>query len=364
MNVQKQVQLNRIVIKGFKSIKECELELSNLNVLIGSNGAGKSNFTSILELLQSIARGELSLYAAKRGASSLFFNGAKVTDSIVAEFYFGNYIYSFDLEATDNNSLSIVGESIGEINSPMSDGGYSESKLHEWRNNAKTDSIAIDTVLDGYWRAFHFHDTGSNAKIKTAHNISNAVFLHKDGANLAAFLFRLMKNYPTEYNNIVRAVQRIAPYFKDFVLKPEEENNELIFLRWQEKSCEEIFNPSQLSDGTLRFICLATLLLQPAAHQPETIIIDEPELGLHPYAITIFAELVKKVAIKKQIILATQSVEILDHFEADDVIVVDRSENGSEFKRLNTEQLAAWLVDDYTLGELWNKNIFGGRITR
>jgi predicted ATPase len=340
------------------------LDLTNINVLIGSNGAGKSNFISILELMQSIICGELSMYAAKRGVSSLFFNGSKVTDNIVAEFYFGNYMYSFNLEMTDNNSLSIVGESIGEIHSPLSDGGYNESKLFEWRNNAKANSIAIHTVLEGHWRAYHFHDTSSNAKIKSAHNISNAVFLHKDAANLAAFLFRLMKNYPIEYGNILKAVQRIAPYFKDFVLKPEEENNEIIFLRWQEKGCDEIFNPSQLSDGTLRFICLATLLLQPTQHQPATIIIDEPELGLHPYAITIFAELVKKAATKKQIIIATQSVELLDHFEAEDVVVVDRSENGSEFKRLDTERLAAWLEDDYTLGELWNKNIFGGRISR
>jgi len=148
------------------------------------------------------------------------------------------------------------------------------------------------------------------------------------------------------------------------VLKPEEDNKELIFLRWQEKGCDIIFNPSQLSDGTLRFICLATLLLQPTELQPATIIIDEPELGLHPYAMTIIAELVKKAANKKQIILATQSVEFLDHFQPEDVIVVDRTENGSEFKRLDAEKLTAWLEDDYSLGELWNKNLFGGRVAR
>ena len=138
----------------------------------------------------------------------------------------------------------------------------------------------------------------------------------------------------------------------DFELEPMEYNRELIVLRWLQKGCEDIFNASQLSDGTLRFICLATLLLQPAELQPATIIIDEPELGLHPFAITIFAELVKKVAVNKQVILSTQSVELLNNFEAEDVVVVDRGENGSEFKRLDPAKLAEWLEDDYTLGEL------------
>jgi predicted ATPase len=185
-----------------------------------------------------------------------------------------------------------------------------------------------------------------------------------DASNLAALLYRLQENYLTEYQNILKAIRRIAPYFDDFELKPKEQNDEQIVLRWKQKDYDGILLPSQLSDGTLRFICLATLLLQPEKLQPAIIIIDEPELGLHPYAITIFTELVKKVARRKQVVLATQSVELLDHFEPGDVIVVDRTENGSEFKRLDEEQLAAWLEDDYSLGELWKKNLFGGRISR
>ena len=127
---------------------------------------------------------------------------------------------------------------------------------------------------------------------------------------------------------------------------------------------DNIFNASQFSDGTLRFICLATLLLQPHELQPATIIVDEPELGLHPYAITIFAEMVKQLSDEKQIIISTQSVELLNEFEADDVIVVDRSENGSVFKRLNSEELEMWLEEDYSLGDLWKKNVLGGRLSK
>jgi len=354
-------QFSQVRIKGFKSINNCSIKLNNINVIIGSNGAGKSNFISIIELLHSVVNGRLSAYAAKKGANFLFYNGPKVTDNITIEFFFGEYVYSFSLEMTDNNNLFITAESVGQINALLNDGGYYESKLNVWHNNPQTDSFAINTVLDGQWRAYHFHDTSPTAKIKLAHNISNAVFLHKDAANLAAFLYRLKNYYQLEYGNILKAVQLIAPFFKDFMLKPEEENHDLIILRWLKKDSDDIFNAAQLSDGTLRFISLATLLLQPTELQPATIFIDEPELGLHPFAINIFSEMVKKAAVNKQIVLATQSIELLDNFNVDDIIVVDETENGSDFRRLNIDHLKLWIENEYTLGELWNKNILGGR---
>ena len=174
----------------------------------------------------------------------------------------------------------------------------------------------------------------------------------------------MKNNYENNYEEIVRTIQLIAPYFDDFVLEPQEGNVEQIILKWQQKGCEDIFNASQLSDGTLRFICLTTLLLQPHELQPATIIVDEPELGLHPYAITIFSEMVKQLSDEKQIIISTQSVELLNEFDVDDVIVVDRSENGSVFSRLNADDLEMWLENDYALGDLWKKNILGGRLSR
>lgn len=183
-------------------------------------------------------------------------------------------------------------------------------------------------------------------------------------SNLAAFLYRLKHNFLKNYKEIIRTIQLIFPYFLDFVLEPQERNEEQILLKWKQVGCEDIFNASQLSDGTLRFICLATLLLQPHKLQPATIIIDEPELGLHPYAIIIFAEMVKQLSDEKQIIISTQSVEMLNEFSVEDVIVVDRSDNGSVFKRLDENELGIWLENDYALGELWKKNILGGRLSK
>lgn len=197
--------------------------------------------------------------------------------------------------------------------------------------------------------------------MKQTHKITNNVELLYDAGNLAAFLFRLKKEYPDHYLQIVDSVKMIAPYFKDFYLESSIDNDDII-LRWQQIGSDDTFNANQFSDGTLRFISLATLFLQPNNLQPETIIVDEPELGLHPYAITLLAEIIKKTAANKQIILSTQSVDLLNEFEAKQIIVVDRNEQeGTTFTRFSEEELKDWIADDYSMGDLWKKNILGGR---
>ena len=365
MNEERANQISRIVIKGFKSIKECEVDLKNINVLIGANGAGKSNFISAFEMLQKVLSRDLTFYTGKKGgAGTLLYNGRKVTDSISMEFHIAENVYAFELEATETDRFLFREERFESPSSIWGDGGHTESKLSDAIKDGLVGLLDTEDWLFEPFSVYQFHDTSSSSRIKSENYISNSVSLMSDARNLAAFLYRLKQVFPKEYSKVLRIVQRIAPFVEDLILEPNELNNEQIILKWQQKGCEDVFSASQLSDGTLRFICLATLLLQPEELKPATIIIDEPELGLHPYAITIFAELVKKAAAKKQIILATQSVELLDHFEPEDVIVLDRTENGSEFKRLDEEQLTAWLEDDYSLGELWNKNLFGGRVAR
>jgi len=358
-----QEQLNRIVIKGFKSIKEWDIELKNINVLIGANGAGKSNFISIFEMLQKVLSRELALYVGKKGLSPLLYNGKKTTNSIYMEFHFGCIQYSYDLEWTENNNLFFREESLCiEGRELLGYGGHLESYALNTMRMSEVDADIPLFLLNPSWHVYQFHDTSPSSRIKSENNISNSVNLMNDARNLAAYLYRMKQSYPKEYGNIIQAIQLVAPFFDSFVLEPKELNQEQIILKWKKKGCEDVFNAAQFSDGTLRFICLATLLLQPTKLQPSTIIIDEPELGLHPFAITILAEMVQKAAVNKQVILATQSVELLDNFDVEDIIAVDNGDkNGSEFKRLDEEQLKLWLDNDYTLGELWNKNILGGR---
>ena len=361
-------QLKRIVIKGFKSINFCNLDLNNINVFIGSNGAGKSNLISTFTLLQNVLSEDLSFYVGEHGVNSLFYEGIKQTSSILMEFYFNKNSYSFELAPTQNNSIIFKDERFGyagnwEYSSSLSK-GHNESTWRHGSGNKNIDKYILPILEKRQWRVYHFHDTGKKSKIKTEHNVSNNKVLLPDASNLAAFLLMLRINHYSAYSNILDTIQLIAPYFKDFELKPNGGNEEQIVLRWVQKGTEDIFNASQLSDGTLRFICLATLLLQPNELQPATIIVDEPELGLHPYAITVFSEIVRKAAINKQIILSTQSVELLNQFEVEDVIVVERGNKGSKFERLKSNDLKEWLENEYTLGELWNKNILGGRLSK
>ena len=365
MNKERQGQISRIALKGFKSIKECDVELRDVNVFVGANGAGKSNFISAFEMLQKVLSRELSFYTQKKGIEPLLYNGKGVSDSIFAEFQFGTILYSFDLEWTEADTLFFREEQLYiDGKNILGEGGYSESNALNALRNARAHTVVPEAMTIPGWRVYQFNNTSPSSKIKSENGVGNYDTLMWDASNLAVYLHHLREQYPEVYQKILKAIQRVAPFFKDFELKPKEQNEEQIVLRWKQKDYDGTLLPSQLSDGTLRFICLATVLLQPEELQPDTIIIDEPELGLHPYALTIFAELVKKAATKKQIILATQSAELLDHFEPEDVIVVDRTENGSEFKRLDEEKLTAWLEDDYSLGELWNKNLFGGRVSR
>jgi predicted ATPase len=210
------------------------------------------------------------------------------------------------------------------------------------------------------WRVYHFHDTGETALVKIPHGVNDNAYLRPDGRNLAAFLYRLQKHFPDAYKRIVRLIQFIAPFFGDFYLHPHTDNPEIIELQWTEKGEDKPFKAHQLSDGTLRFICLATVLNQPEDFQPETILIDEPELGLHPRAIGFLASMLRSVSKQRQVIISTQSVTLVNEFSIDDLIVVDREKGLTVFRRHSEADFVDWLKE-YSVGDLWEKNVLGGR---
>lgn len=359
-------QISHIKIKGYRSIgAPIDLTLDRINVLIGSNGSGKSNFISALTLLQNVVSQNLAFFSNMSGVNSMFYKGTKITDEIEVEVFFGMNSYGFILTPTDDGRVIFKNEYFGYHgqfeNRSVISRGHGEAMWMQGVNNKLSNYIVPILQTQG-WRVYHFHDTSANAKVKQAHNIGNNVALQFDASNLAAFLYRLKHTHPNNYLDIVSTIRIVADYFDDFVLVPNEFNPELISLRWKQRGCDDVMSASQFSDGTLRFICLATLLLQPEELKPQTIIIDEPELGLHPYAINVLSEMIHSCAEQKQIIISTQSVELLNEFAPEDIIVVDRGENGSVFRRLDTEALDEWL-DDYSLGELWQKNLLGGRLT-
>jgi predicted ATPase len=361
-------QLSRIVLKGFKSITECDIELTQLNILIGCNGAGKSNFISFFRMVQEILDGHLQVFVSRQGGPDTVLHfGRKTTEQLEIELYFGNNRYFATLEPTQDNRLMFSKESFGWSS------GKSKMRSQALIGSGHFETQAFTgtgTKMDKYilsamqqWRVYHFHDTSDSAYVKQAAPINDNIYLRPDARNLAAFLYLLKNNYSQSYQQIVKTIRLVAPFFSDFLLRPSPHNNDVIELEWFEQGQDMPFKAHLLSDGTLRFICLATVFLQPTALQPETILVDEPELGLHPYAITILASLMRAASREKQVIVSTQSVELLNEFTAKDVIVVDRKDGKSLLCRLNEDDLQEWL-EDYTLGELWKKNIIGGRPSR
>ncbi len=209
------------------------------------------------------------------------------------------------------------------------------------------------------WRPYHFQDVSTSAGVRHAQAVRDNLMLKPDAGNLAPFLRMLNEQHPESYKRIVDTIRMVAPFFGDFVYR--KDPGERVDLEWFEAGDPDTpRGPRQLSDGTLRFICLATLLLQPAELQPDTILIDEPELGLHPFALSVIAELFKQVSAERQLIISTQSADLVNEFQPEDVVVVSRKEGASVFERLEPEPLKEWL-EDYALGELWKRNIIGGR---
>ena len=357
--------LDKITIKGFKSIRSMEeFELKPLNVLIGANGAGKSNFIGVFKLLNEMVQENLQVYVGKSGgADQLLHYGHKTTEAIHIHLQFGQNAYECTL-TTAGDALIFEEENVyfhaPKYPSPYQKRlrtGYKESVLPERAGEREAIAEHVLAAMQG-WKIYHFHDTGESAKIKKLCDLGDNRMLRPDASNLAAYLYLLKEKDPQYYRNICDIIRLAAPFFGDFALRPSPLNPDKIKLEWTEKGSDAYFDASSLSDGTLRFISLTTLLTQP--NLPQTILLDEPELGLHPYAITVLAGMLKSAATKTQIVVSTQSVTLVNQFDPEAIVVVDRKDGQSTFKRPVKEEIESWL-DDYSLGELWEKNLIGGR---
>ncbi|KIA82529.1 ATPase [Flavobacterium sp. AED] len=361
--------INYIHIDGYKSIKEASFSLDPINVLIGSNGVGKSNFISFFKMVNNIYEERLENYSIRKGAETLLHFGSKNTNEIKGRLEFDNInAYSFTLQPTESNSL-ILADETGSFNSEK---GSQFSYINTWfpknisRNSKesklRTTKGSMSTYISRYlssFKIYHFHDTSDSSSLRTPADLNDNIALREDGGNLASFLYFLQEVHEKHFRRIEYIVKSVAPYFERFQLQPDRLNESRINLEWTEINHPDIlFNASHFSDGTLRFIALATLLMQP--NMPEVIIIDEPELGLHPVAINTLAGLIKKASAKSQIIISTQSVNLVGNFEPDNIITVDRVDGQSVFNRLEKENLEGWL-SDFTLGDLWLKNIIKGQ---
>jgi predicted ATPase len=353
-------RLRTVVVEGFTSIRSATLELHDLNVLVGANGAGKSNFIRALGMLGRIVDGELGLFVGLAGGANALLNADAASPRLIrleVESDAGGY--SAELFPAAGDTLIFSRELIwpgGREAVTQLGSGHRETMLIESRHFSGLGVGPVLDVLRGC-RVFHFHDTSLGAPVKQLGYIADNQSLHPDAGNLAAVLLRLRDGDRAAYQRIVRTIKQVAPFFRDFVLEAELASDR-VRLRWQQEGADTVFPADALSDGTLRFICLATLLGHPDL--PGVIVLDEPELGLHPFAIVQLSEMLRTASRQSQVLIATQSVTLMNQFELDDLIVVERRDGASVFERPDPARLGDWLAD-YSLGELWEKNLLGGR---
>lgn len=348
--------LTNIKVEGFKSIKKMDLPLKPLNVIVGPNGVGKSNFIGVFKLLYNIVNQNLQAYIAQNGGAERFLClGSKNTSEILVNLAFKCNTYQAALITSLPDTLMFRNEKVCYYND-CTELTFNGPETFLYMQNMYRIKYTRE-YLHGF-RVYHFHDTGDTALIKKTGSVSNQIYLQEKGENLTAMLYRYKEHYSEDYMKIVKTIQMVAPFFQDFLLEPDDNQN--IMLKWKHRGSDAVFDASYLSDGTIRFIALVTLLLQPKDFIPSTVLIDEPELGLHPYALKILAELMKAVSKNgKQIIVTSQSVTFINEFNYDDIVIVDRKDNESTFRRLEEQEVKSWL-DEFSLGDIWERNIIGG----
>jgi predicted ATPase len=362
--------LKRIRIAGWKSIRDATLEPGSVTLLIGANGAGKSNLVSFFRMLNRLIGDDLQLYIGQcGGANAILHFGAKRTPVLETELLFetpaGENRYVARFAAAAGDTLIFTEEQIGfqrpEFPQPRVDvlgGGHKETALRAAAEDNNPKARVIRRLLSRC-RVFHFHDTSDTSPMRRSCYVNANRYLYPDGGNAAAMLYLYRETRPVVYRRILSTVQQMAPFIDDFILEPDKLNPNNITLKWKQPGSEYEFGPHHLSDGTLRMIALTTLLLQPEEDLPLLVALDEPELGLHPAGIHLLGSLMRKASHHCQVVLATQSTGFVDCFDLQDIVVVKSSGGVTALERLDPAELKQWL-DDYSVSELWEKNVIGG----
>lgn len=362
-------RIRTVTITGFRSLANIQnLELPQLAVLIGANGAGKSNLIGFFEMLSWMLKAKnLQEFVLRHGGGDdQFFMGARKTPRIHAELSLDTEKecndYRFDLvHISAGDSVMVVNEAYrfsahgipGKAKWNEIDGARKESGLLEQNNKTAQTIVGLLRQCSTY----HFHDTSANASIHHRWDVTDSFRLRSDGGNLAAVLLNLRQTDGKRYDLIVQQIGRVLPAFQDFVL---EEEAGKVLLRWLSRQSDKVFGSHLTSDGSLRLFCLLTLLNLPPERLPSVMFFDEPELGLHPHAITLVAEMFKRLSQKRQIIIATQSPYMVDCFELENIIVASANQGETVLRNLPREQYQQWLDDEYQISDIWLQQAVGG----
>lgn len=365
--VENIIRLESLTIKGWKTIKCLEnFHPRKINILIGPNGSGKTNFISFFDLLSWMLSGKLQERVTQLGgASDILFDGPEVTNHLECMLGVATSVglnqYKFTLQFAKPDRLYFAEEAYrfnryeidGEAEWRYLEGGHTEAKIIE---AGSTTASVVRNLLKKFI-VYQFHNTSDTAGMRLSWSTDDGRWLKANAQNLGSFLLRIKNNEYAYYRRIVKYIKAILPFFDDFELY---EEGAKVMLRWREMKTTKIFNAGQASDGMLRTIALVSMLAQNPNDLPAVLFLDEPELGLHPAAIEVVSGLIKAASNYCQVIIATQSVSLVDNFEIDDLLVIERIGRDSQYRKYSKLELKAYL-EDFTTGEIWEHNIIGGR---
>ena len=371
-------RLESVRIRGFRSLADVELSgLGATSVLIGSNGSGKSNFMRFFEMLSWMVRSRaLGEFVEKHGgADDQLFGGNSVTPRMEAEMALrteaGRNDYRFSLTHAHPDRFMFTEEAfrfsrsgwLTEASWNHLGSGHREAGIVEAAHSTVASEFnpATARVIVHLLRScsvYQFHDTSDTSNFKKRWEAEDNGTLRTHGGNLAAVLRRLEQEDNRRFELICQHIARVLPVFDRFQI---EESYGRVLLRWKARGSEKTFGAHLTSDGSLRFFALVTLLNLPREMLPDILLLDEPELGLHPVAVALVGNMIKALACDAQIIVATQSPLLVDVFELDEIVVLDLHDGRSVFRRLDADSYRTWLDDSFTPGELWQKNLLGGR---
>jgi predicted ATPase len=353
----KENYVSRVKISGYKSIENCNLKLRDLNVIIGANGGGKTNFIDFFQLLNHIFGRKLQEYVVKScGPDEILRFGRDVTPQLSGEIVVGSRQYGFALSPAPDGRMAFADEFISneEFQNRHVGSGHFETLINEY--DEKFSRVKC--------RVFHFQDLGRSSKIMQPQPLdADNMMLSHDAGNLAPHLYYLRENYKKSYDVIVKRVRVVAPYFIDFSFNIYGGGSqEMVELKWLERGCDTPHNVRNFSTGTLSFACLMTVLKSPREIRDDIIVLDQPDLNLHPTGLRIFANMLKVAKNYMQIIISTNSSEMLNQFEVEDLIVADRSGGATFLSRISRDEIDEW-AEHCTLSQIWENNIIGGRPT-
>ena len=370
-------RIESVRIEGFRSLAGIEVcDLPRAAVLIGANGSGKSNLVRFFEMVSwMIGAGRLSEFVQRQGgADDQLFGGSKVSPLMEAELTMrtdrGRNDYRFTLTYAHPDRFIFTDEAFRFSRSDRSTeaqwshlgSGHSEARIVEAAQQTESADFNPVTarVLVSLLRrcsVYQFHDTSDDSRLKKNWDAEDNAYLRSDGGNLAAVLLRLKEQEIQRFEWICACIRRVLPIFDRFEI---EERYGRVMLRWKAKGMDKSIGAHLTSDGSLRFFALVTLLNLPSEMLPDVLLLDEPELGLHPAAVALIGDMIKALATERQIMAATQSPLLVDAFDIDEILVLEMQDGKTNAHRYDEKQYREWL-EDYTTGEIWQKNLLGGR---